>query len=261
MKLKPAINYILKDKSDKEWIDYAVESGFKYMEISARNLPEDPSEKDKIINYAKKKGLEMSIHSPFGKNNIIDTDEENRKKSIAQVKETIDLAAKHNLVSVTFHPGRLSNEDESEEDKWEQLLKTVAEIAEYAKEKRVYIGLENMEKRPFEFVFTIEDLNRFSEIGKDNPYFGVTLDFVHFSSHAITNPDLSKLKLPIHNVHLSQGLNGKMHFPLTVENGMVDVKSVCEVLKKYGYESFVVFEVPDDQIECKSILEDTMIKI
>ena len=106
------------------------------MEISARNLPEDPSEKDKIINYAKKKGLEMSIHSPFGKNNIIDTDEENRKKSIAQVKETIDLAAKHNLVSVTFHPGRLSNEDESEEDKWEQLLKTVAEIAEYAKEKK-----------------------------------------------------------------------------------------------------------------------------
>ena len=261
MKLKPAINYILKDKSDKEWIDYAVESGFKYMEISARNLPEDPSEKDKIINYAKKKGLEMSIHSPFGKNNIIDTDEENRRKSIAQVKDTIDLAAKHNLISVTFHPGRLSNEDESEEDKWEQLLKTVAEIAEYAKEKRVYIGLENMEKRPFEFVLTIEDLNRFSEIGKDNPYFGVTLDFVHFSSLAITNPDLSKLKLPVHSVHLSQGFDGKMHFPLTVENGMVDLKNVCELLKNYGYASLVVFEVREEHIECKRIFEDAMLQL
>jgi len=258
MKFKPAMNYNLKERSAKEWIDYTVESGFAYMEISAMSLPEDAAQKDEIIRYAKAKGVNMSIHSPFRKNNIIDMDEENRKLSIAQAKETIDLAAKHNLISVTFHPGRLSSEEESVEEKWEQLLKTVAEIAEYAKEKRVCIGIENMENRPFELVYTIADLNRFAKIGKDNPYFGVTLDFVHFSSHGILKPDLSELKLPVHNVHLSQGLNGKLHLPLTVENGMVDVKSVCEVLKDYGYDSLVVFEVTGEQAECKRILEETM---
>ena len=258
MYVKPAMNYYPQERNAKEWIDYTVECGFKYMEITASKFPTEQCEQDEIINYAKEKGLEMSLHSMYGKNNITDTDKENREKSIAQAKAAIDLAAKHDLISVTFHPGRLSSEEESVEEKWELLLKTVGEIAEYAKEKKVYIGLENMERRKYELVYTIDDLNRFAEFGKNNPYFGVTLDFAHFSSHGILKPDLSKLKLPIHNVHLSQGLNGKMHVPLTLENGMVDMKSVCEVLKNYNYDSLVVFEVTDDHVEAKHILEETM---
>ena len=258
MCVKPAMNYYLQERTAKEWIDYTVECGFKCMELIAAKLPDDLIEQDMIINYSKEKGIEMSLHSMFGKNNITDSDMENREKSIAQAKAAIDLAARHSLTSVTFHPGRLSSEDESENEKWELLIKTVAEIAEYAKEKKVYIGLENMERRQFELVYTIDDLNRFADIGKNNPYFGVTLDFAHFSSHGILKPDLSKLKLPVHNVHLSQGLNGKMHVPLTVENGMVDIKSVCEVLKDYKYDSFVVFEVTGDHIAAKRILEETM---
>lgn len=261
MNLKPTMNFYLEDRSIREWIDYTVESGFEYMELVAVKLPEDAAQRDEIIQYGKEKGLGMSIHAPFGRNNIIDTDEENRQKSIAMLKDTIDLAAKHNFISVTFHPGRLSAEDESEEEKWEQLIKTVGEIAEYAKEKKVHIGIENMEKRPFELVYTIDDLNRFAELGRDNPYFGVTLDFAHFSSHGITKPDLSKLKLPVHNVHLSQGVNGKLHRELTVGEGMVDVKSVCEVLNSYGYKSLVVFEVPCDQAGCKRILEECELEL
>ena len=140
-------------------------------------------------------------------------------------------------------------------------MKAVGEIAAYAKEKHVRVGLENMERRKFELVYTIEDLNRFAELGKDNPYFGVTLDFAHFSSHGILKPDLSGLKLPIHNVHLSQGLDGKMHVPLTVENGMVDLKSVCQVLKDYDYDSLVVFEVPEDHLNSRRLLEATMSQV
>jgi len=258
VKLKPAMNYYFSDGNARAWIDYAIECGFEYMELTAARFPEDPYEQDEIIAYAKEKGLVMSMHSMYGKNNITDTDEENREKSIMQAKAAIDLAAKHGLLSVTFHPGRLSAEDESVEEKWEQQIKTVAEIAEYAKQKKVCVGLENMERRKFELVYTIEDLNRFAEIGKDNPYFGVTIDFAHFSSHGILKPDLSKLKLPIYNVHLSQGLNGKMHVPLTVENGMVDMKSVCEVLKEYDYNHLIVLEVTGDYIAGKRILEETM---
>lgn len=258
MRLKPAMNYYLKGKSPEEWIDYAEKCGFHYMEITASHLPEEPSRQDAIIALAKEKGLELSLHSAFGKNNIIDTDEENRLRSIAQAKTAIDLAARNDLLCVTFHPGRLSAEGEPIEEKWEQLLKTVGQIARYAKEKKVRVGLENMERRNFELVYTVEDLNRFAEFGKDNPYFGVTLDFAHFSSHGILKPDLSKLKLPVHNVHLSQGLNGKMHVPLTVEKGMVDLESVCRVLKDYDYDSLIVFEVPGDHLGGRLLLEETM---
>ncbi len=258
MKMKPACTYNPGEMTGKEWIDLMHSKGFKAMEIAYTMLPDD--EKDDIVNYAKSSGFSLSIHSPYGKNNITDSDTENREKSLAQAKEAIDFAAKHNLRVVTFHPGRMSPDDNSPEEKWELLLKVVAEIAEYAKEKKVKIGLENMELRPFELVYTIDDLNRFAKFGIDNPYFGVTLDFAHFSSHGILKPDLSKLNLPVHNVHLSQGKDKKMHFPLTVEGGMVDLKSVCEVLKEYNYDGFVVFETREQYPESKDVFVNAMEK-
>ncbi len=260
MSIQPTINYSLTDSTgktftEKEWIDYAIECNFLSMEIPAQRLPQNQSDADEIISYALQKGLALSIHAPFGSVNIADINEDNRKYSIEQIKNSIDLASKHKLKVVTFHPGRLSSENEDSQKTWERLLAGVREIAEYAKEKMVYVGLENMEKRKYELVYTIDDLNCFFEIGENNPYFGVTLDFAHFSSHGITSPDLSKLKLPVHNVHMSQGVNGKMHFPLTVPNGMVDVAEACRVLIQHNYDGFAVFEMLNDQKESKLIIE------
>ena len=254
--MKPASTYNPGEMTGKEWIDLMASGGFKAMEIAYTMLPE--GEKDDIVNYAKSLGFSVSIHSPYGRNNITDSDTENREKSIAQAKEAIDFAAKHGLGAVTFHPGRMSPDDDSPEEKWELLLKVVKELSLYAKEKKVYVGIENMELRPYELVYTIDDLNRFADFGVDNPFFGVTVDFAHFSSHGILKPDLSKLKLPVHNVHLSQGKDKKMHFPLTVENGMVDLKSVCEVLNDYGYEGHVVFETREQYPESKDIFLKAM---
>ena len=256
MNFKPCITYSPGDKTYKEWIDFAVDNGFRCMEIAVGIMPQEPKKQDEIINYAKEKGLSLSLHSYFGPNNIADTDIENRKKSVKEAKYSIDLAKKHNLETVTFHPGRLSKEDESVLEKWEVLMDSVREIAEYAKEQKVKVGIENMEKRPYEFVFTIDDLNRFAEFGADNPYFGVTIDFAHFSSLGITAPDLKKLKLPVYNVHLSQGVPGKMHFPLTIENGLVNVESVVKVLNDYGYDGRVVFETGEPYVESRDIFVD-----
>ena len=89
MQLKPAMNYYLKGKSPKAWMDYAVECGFQHMEITVSHLPDELSQQDAIITLAKEKGFAISLHSAFGKNNIIDTEEENRAKSIAQAKAAI----------------------------------------------------------------------------------------------------------------------------------------------------------------------------
>lgn len=106
MKIQPATVLNPKDMTWQEWIDAAVEDGFQCMEIALHMLE---GQEDEIIAYAKGKGLSLRLHSYYGRNNITDTDEENRLKSIAQHKYSIDLAARHNLQGVTFHPGRLSD--------------------------------------------------------------------------------------------------------------------------------------------------------
>ena len=230
---------------EKKWIDEAVRLGFSYMEISSHLLPSDEVEEKDVINYALNKGLKLSIHAPYGSNNISSSDDQRRDSSVANVKKAIDISAKYNLGAVTFHPGRLSDDFEKPEENMPRLMEVVADIANYAKEKKVFVGIENMELRPYELIFTVDDLNLFAPFGKENPYFGVTIDFAHYSSHNIGLPDLSKLKLPIHNIHLSQNVNGKTHRGLHFEEGLLNLKDVCRSIKNYGYDGHIVLEVGD----------------
>ena len=257
--MKIAMNYYLEYAdgfTGKEWVDFVRENGFKYFEIIATRLPVMPDEQDEIINYANNQGIRASLHAPYRNVNIIDSDKEKKEQSISLIKESIDIAKRYNLQAVTFHPGRLSADGEDEEEKWAELMDAVREIAEYAKEKQVKVGIENMELRKYELVQTIDDFNRLAEIGENNPYFGVTLDFVHFATHGIFSPDLKKLKLPVHNVHLSQQSDGKTHLPLTVKNGTIDFVNVCNILNDYGYDGYCVFEINDDFYKSRCILEE-----
>lgn len=231
--------------------------GFSYMEIAVSKLPEDEKEQDEIISYALTHGLTLNLHAPYGINNISSSDPERRRSSIANVKHSIDLAAKHGLGAVTFHPGRLSDDEESPDENWERMMDIVSDIAQYAKEKKVFTAIENMELRPYELVYTIDDLNRFAHLAENNPYFGATLDFAHYSSHNIGLPDLSKLKLPLYDIHLSQNVAQKMHRPLT-EEGSVDVPAVCRMLSDYGYDGLVVLEVSGEASESKKLLEEIL---
>ena len=237
--------------SDREWVDGLAALGYREIELCPRYTPDTTEE---MIEYALSKGVGVSLHVHHGPNNITDTDKENQKLSLSQVKYCIDLVARYGLETVTFHPGRLSAEGESESDKWQQLFSVVEEIAAYAKEKQVRVAIENMELRPMELVYTIEDLNRFAYIGENNPWFGVTLDFAHFASLDIIKPELSALRLPLFNVHLSQLTEEKMHAPLTAEGGKVDVPGVCKLLRDYGYTGRIILEQNADYAESLQLL-------
>lgn len=229
----------------KRWTDEVVRHGISYMEIATGKLPESETEQDEIIAYALAQGLTLNLHAPFGINNISSTDSDRRASSMANAKHAIDLAAKHNLGTVTFHPGRRSDDAENVEEAWGRLMDAVTEVAQYAKEKQVRVGLENMELRPYELVYTIEDLNRFAHLAIDNPYFGVTIDFAHYASHGIGLPDLKALKLPVYDVHLSQIVDRKMHRGLSKECDTPDIGEVIRLLKAYGYDGLVVLELED----------------
>ena len=245
--MKIACTYSNKHENGKKrWIDEMLNDGFSYMEIAVSKLPEDEKEQDEIISYALSRGLTLNLHAPYGINNISSSDRERRALSISNVKHSIDLAEKHGLGTVTFHPGRLSNDAEDSNENWERMLDIVAELAQYAKENQVFLGIENMECRPYELVYTIDDLNRFAHLTESNPYLGVCIDFAHYSSHGIGMPDLRALRLPIYDIHLSQNVNGKMHCSLSTAEGSLEVAEVCRMLLDYGYDGLVVLEVTGD---------------
>ena len=242
-------------------VDYLIESGYKSIDLPADERLCGKEVLVSIIEYATSKGLEIGFHAPFRGLNIISTDEVTRLLSVEQIKRSIDLAAEHGIPVVTFHPGKPTSDEESVEDAWARLFSAVEDIAAYAKEKRVRVAIENMEKRAFEIVCTLEDLNRFAYIAADNEYFGVTLDFVHLSTHGIFEPDLSELKLPIYDVHVSQNAGGKTHHPLTVEGGTVHLDAIVRSLLDYGYDGFVVLEVNGGRKRSLDVINATIEKI
>lgn len=232
----------------KGWTDALVSHGICYMEPAMSKLPENDADLDKVITYALSKGLKLNLHAPYGINNIAAADSALQAFSVANVKRTIDAAARHKLGTVTFHPGRLSDDNDSPEETWARMMEAIADIAGYAKAKQVYVAIENMERRPYELVYTMEDLNRFAPFAENNPYFGVTVDFAHYASHGVGLPDLHALKLPLYNVHLSQTYGGKMHCALSNAEHTPDIGEVCRLLVEFGYDRVVV-------LECKQLLE------
>ena len=242
-KMKIACIYSKRYESDtKRWINEMVDAGFSYMEIAVSYLPDDQTNQDEIISYALSVGLTLNLHAPFGINNISSSDLDCRASSVANVKHSIDLAAKHGLGMVTFHPGRLSDDSESVDENWSEMIAVVSDIAEYAKEKKVFVGIENMELRPYELVYTVDDLNRFAHLAEDNPYLGVTIDFSHYATLGIGMPDLNALKLPIYDVHLSQIVDEKPHGALVDEGGTLDIAEIFRSIFDYGYDGLVVLE-------------------
>lgn len=238
----------------KSWTEKVIQHGIRYMEPAMSKLPEEEAALDEIITYGLSRGLSFHLHAPYGINNIASADSARRDSSIANVKRTIDLAARHSLGTVAFHPGRLSDDTDTPDEAWGRMMDAVADIARYAREKKVFVAIENMELRPYELVFTVDDLNRFAPFAENNPYFGVTVDFAHYASHGMGLPDLSALKLPIYDVHLSQIRNGKMHSGLSDSCSTPDIAGVCRLLADYGYDGVVVLEC-DEIWESKKILE------
>ena len=241
MKNKISIS-TLRGISVEESVKFAVDCRFDGIEIQMDYLPDTEKEERNVIEMAMRAGLDVSLHAPCADINIASLNNGIRKESIAQIKSAIDIAEKYNLRVVTFHPGSLSSAREKETDKWNVLIESVSEIAEYSKTKKVYSAIENMELRKKELVLTAEHLNSFYSLAENNEFFGVILDFSHFATNGIFAKTIGDIRIPIYNVHLSQSVNSKPHYPV-YEEGDIDFREVLEALQKYNYNSVVVMEL------------------
>lgn len=247
-------------ESYTRWIDEVAAVGIRHMEIAVPELPSEPSMREEIFRYARAKGFALNLHAPYGVNNISSMDEECRLSSIANMKLAIDIAAEHSLGVVTFHPGRRSPEETGSQENYERMLEAVGEIADYAKQRQVRVGIENMEVRPNEYIHTVEDMNGFSRFAEGNPYFGVTFDFGHYASLGKGLPPLDTLTLPLVDVHLSRYFGTRAHSALITEDAD-ELAEITRLLREYGYDGFVVLEVGDGVFESIEVLRKVLASV
>ena len=258
--MKIACGYRILDDSIFAWIDKAKDEGFSHMELASTSLPTDPADADRVVAYAREKGFTLSIHAPYGKTNITSPDPEVRAWSVERVADAIRFAARHSIDLVALHPGRFGGVEgePAAEENLALMTETLRELGEIAREGGVRIALENMEARPNEIVHSVKELNYFAPLAAENPYFGVTMDFSHYLTLGIGLPDLSELKLPLFDVHLSQTVEGKPHFTLERKDGIADLPVIVSDLRAYGYAGPVVLEVREGHGASRAILSEVM---
>ena len=260
--MKIACGYRILDESIFAWIDKARDEGFTHLEIPTTSLPTDPDDADRVVAYARARGFTLSIHAPFGKTNITSPDPEIRAWSVARVADALRFAARHSIDLVAVHPGRLGGVEgePSAEKNLALMTETLRQLAALAREGGVRIALENMEARPNEIVHSVKELNCFAPLAAENPFFGVTMDFSHYLTLGVGLPDLSKLELPLFDVHLSQTVEGKPHFTLEREDGVADLARIVSDLRAYGYGGPIVLEVREGHAASRKILSEVMKK-
>jgi sugar phosphate isomerase/epimerase len=178
--------------------------------------------------------LSYQIHADVRDINLTSINPGIQKESVKQTLKTIEFARELGADLITVHPGRLSSSKDRPEDLWDLQVDVFKEIAAYAEQFEVKIGLENMEKRPKEFVMTYDVVDHLiREV--NSPYLGMTLDLAHCHSLGEVTEFVQSVQVPIFNVHISQASKKKMHLPFdTKQEDAIDFEPVLPLLyEKY----------------------------
>ena len=231
-------------RSYYEVVDVAVKYGIKYVEtITDRELEEPNVEFAKdLYKYAKERGISFSCVSVYAKVAI-----ESYEEDVARLKGFVDVAeALHSpYIHHTIVPGNFTPDEE--EGLFQNGVKAVREVIEYAKSKGI-TALYEPQGLLFNGVEKIEKLMSLVDAG-------IVADFgyVFFVDERIT-PIIERCPDKIMNVHLKDykliedapeyhtSKFGTRFVDCQLGDGDVDFDTPFELLRKIGYDGCVALE-------------------
>ncbi|MEW6696088.1 MAG: sugar phosphate isomerase/epimerase family protein [Bacillota bacterium] len=226
----------------QEIINYTAQTGFNGLELWMHQVQASGLTAGKLKKLAAAAGLTCQVHMDTRDSNIASSNRVIREASIKQVLSAIEYAADLEARVITVHPGRFTEEKEalSSQEAWNRQIEAFAVLACKAESKDMIIGIENMEKRPKEFVLTEADIKKIVQAVGSNRLM-VTLDVAHLHHIGDVTQIIKAWQLPIVNVHISQA-NSKMHLPIFAhEAGGIDYAKVFPQLAA-KYQGLLVVE-------------------
>lgn len=240
--------------SIKECMIYAKEVGFDSIELALNETGDMSLEstEEEVIGYkmlAEEIGVEISSLATglYWSYPLTSNDENIREKSKAIIKKQIDFAAALGVdtilvvpgaVGVDFIPGSAVIDYDVAYDR---ALNGIKELAPYAEEKKVSIGIENVWNK-----FLLSPLEMRDFIDKINsPYVGSYFDVGNVVFSGYPEQWIKILGNRIKKVHFKDYRReaGGLHGFVDLLAGDVDYVKVMESFKAVGYDGYVTAEM------------------
>lgn len=191
-----------------------------------------------------------------------DEDEAKRDKAKAIVRKMIDCASVMGCDTVLVVPGVVGAEWAIADKKmdyelcWERSLEAIKELAKYAEEKKIYIGIENVGNK---FLLSPMEMRSFIDaVGSE--YVGAYLDVGNLLYDGYPEMWIKTLGKRIKKVHFKdyRMAAGGEHGYVDLLAGDVDFPLVMESFKKIGYDNWVTAEmIPNYRYYTEAIVYNT----
>ena len=220
---------------------------FEYNDFFIPAVLDDNEKKKELVEFYKSLPRDRSndtLHGAFLDVTLHSSDTKIREVSELRVRQSMEIAKELGIRGVIFHTNMIANfKDEAYIKNWVKsntaFYKKV--LAEYP---GIYVFVENM------FDFDPDMLVELAKELKEEPYFGVCLDYAHATISKVSAKEWFKVLKPyIKHMHINDNdLKNDLHKALG--QGNIDYILFTKLMCESGIESSVLVEVSqiEDQI-------------
>lgn len=214
----------------RDCLTIAKEHGLAGVELWAEHIYYHDADPSELRELAKKNELQLTLHASSWDLNICSLNKGIQEQSIKELKKSIQLAKKLDVLHMTFHPGRFTVKSYLQEEHERALIENTKVLIQEANEQGVVLSQELMEPIPKEMLTTPEAMNEFLDAVGEGLY--VTLDIAHTPLDESNINYLQQLKR-VNSIHLSDSSKQQYHVPLG--EGDVNVDEVLHALSKHSF--------------------------
>lgn len=237
MKKGICIGGLPRDWSLEDRLGLAARAGYHGVEI---NTLEDPAERTRAAEIARGLGLELPsiMASGHWASPLSSRDEEVRRKGLQNIRDSVDTAVAVGATVVLVVPAVIT-ETQLYREAYEISLRSLRELAPYAAERGIRIGVENVWNR---FLLTPREMRAYlDEVG--TPNVGLYFDVGNILSYGHPQAWIRELGDRLLKVHVKDFDTATRQFRWLLQ-GSVDWKEVRAALLDVGYDDYLTAELP-----------------
>jgi hexulose-6-phosphate isomerase len=224
------------DLSNEAKLQLAKEAGFDGVEI---NTFDDLDECRRLTETARRLGLEL--HSVMASGHwsypLSSRDDTVRQKGLDNIRQSVETARVCGATTVLVVPG-VVQPDQPYAETYKIALASMRELAGYAGERGIRLGVENVWNR---FLLTPLEMARFlEEVG--SPHVGLYFDCGNILAYGYPQQWIRELGSLLIKVHVKDFESSTRQWKYLLQ-GSVDWKAVRTALAEVGYDDYLTAEM------------------
>jgi len=225
-----------RELSDEAKLYLAKDAGFDGVEI---NTFDDLDACRQLTGVARQIGVELPsvMASGHWTYPLSSRDEGVRQQGIANIKQSVETALVCGATTVLVVPG-VVQPDQSYAETYEIALHSMRELAWYAGERNIRLGIENVWNR---FLLTPMEMGRFLEELR-SPHAGLYFDCGNILAYGYPQQWIRELGSRLFKVHVKDFESSTRQWKYLLQ-GSVDWKAVRAALSEVGYDDYLTAEM------------------